>query len=164
MGLRRAAPLRWHYSGLASIDKVDQWKSVASSCVGVKSLACSRGHLKLAGESGTQSDYETMTKAARQASREEAVAKLVGTCRTLARQRMPRLRSALAERLGLSPRSGLHSASRRRTETGGFESDALAASNQEIVGGKGLLAGDDELGGTVYRLLIHHPYIIGAVA
>src|SRR4051812_48307450 len=35
-----------------------------------------KGHLKLAGESGTQSDYETMTTAARQASREEAVAKL----------------------------------------------------------------------------------------
>ena len=36
-----------------------------------------KGHLKLVGESGTQSDYTTMTTAARQASREEAVAKLV---------------------------------------------------------------------------------------
>jgi predicted RecB family nuclease len=36
-----------------------------------------KGHLKLAGESGTQSDYETMTTAASQASWEEAVAKLV---------------------------------------------------------------------------------------
>jgi predicted RecB family nuclease len=36
-----------------------------------------KGHLKLAGERGTQSDYETMTAAARQASREEALAKLV---------------------------------------------------------------------------------------
>src|SRR4051812_30312004 len=36
-----------------------------------------KGHLKLAGESGTKSDYEAMTVEARQASREEAVAKLV---------------------------------------------------------------------------------------
>jgi predicted RecB family nuclease len=36
-----------------------------------------KGHLKLAGERGTPSDYETMTTAARQASREEALAKLV---------------------------------------------------------------------------------------
>jgi predicted RecB family nuclease len=36
-----------------------------------------KGHLKLAGESGTHSDYETMTTAARRASREEAVARLV---------------------------------------------------------------------------------------
>jgi predicted RecB family nuclease len=35
-----------------------------------------KGHLKLTGESGTPSDYEAMTTAARQASREEAVAKL----------------------------------------------------------------------------------------
>src|SRR5260370_17475875 len=35
-----------------------------------------KGHLKLAGESGIKSDYEAMTTAARQASREEAVAKL----------------------------------------------------------------------------------------
>jgi predicted RecB family nuclease len=35
-----------------------------------------KGHLKLAGESGTPSDYEAMTTAARQASRGEAVAKL----------------------------------------------------------------------------------------
>ena len=33
-----------------------------------------KGHLKLTGESGTPSDYEAMTTAARQASREEAVA------------------------------------------------------------------------------------------
>jgi hypothetical protein len=33
--------------------------------------------LKLAGESGTPSDYEAMTTAARQASREEAIAKLM---------------------------------------------------------------------------------------
>src|SRR5262249_56998854 len=36
-----------------------------------------KGHLKLAGENGTPSDYETMTTAARQASREQAVAGLV---------------------------------------------------------------------------------------
>jgi predicted RecB family nuclease len=36
-----------------------------------------KGHLKLTGESGTQSDYEAMTTAARQASREQAVAGLV---------------------------------------------------------------------------------------
>lgn len=54
-------------------------------------LSCKyKGHLKLAGESGTQSDYETMTTAARQASRKEAVAKLVvrfgegGACREMA--------------------------------------------------------------------------------
>jgi predicted RecB family nuclease len=42
-----------------------------------------KGHLKIAGDSGTPSDYETMTTAARQASREEAVATLVarfGAC------------------------------------------------------------------------------------
>ena len=36
-----------------------------------------KGHLKLAGENGTPSDYETMTTAARQASREQAVVGLV---------------------------------------------------------------------------------------
>jgi predicted RecB family nuclease len=36
-----------------------------------------KGHFKLAGEGGTPSDYETMTTAARQASRIAAVAKLV---------------------------------------------------------------------------------------
>ena len=36
-----------------------------------------KGHLKLAGESGTRSDYEAMTTAARAASREQALAKLV---------------------------------------------------------------------------------------
>jgi predicted RecB family nuclease len=36
-----------------------------------------KGHLKLAGESGTRSDYEAMTAAARQASREQALAELV---------------------------------------------------------------------------------------
>lgn len=35
-----------------------------------------KGHLKLAGESGTPSDYEMMLTAARQASREQAVAEL----------------------------------------------------------------------------------------
>ena len=35
-----------------------------------------KGHLKLAGEAGTKSDYEAMTAAASQASREQAVAKL----------------------------------------------------------------------------------------
>jgi predicted RecB family nuclease len=35
-----------------------------------------KGHLKLAGESGTPSDYEAMTTAARQVSRESALAKL----------------------------------------------------------------------------------------
>jgi predicted RecB family nuclease len=36
-----------------------------------------KGHLKLAGESGTISDYEAMTRAARASSREQALAKLV---------------------------------------------------------------------------------------
>jgi predicted RecB family nuclease len=36
-----------------------------------------KGHLKLTGESGTQSDYETMTNAAKASSREQAVARLV---------------------------------------------------------------------------------------
>jgi hypothetical protein len=36
-----------------------------------------KGHLKLAGESGTRSDYEAMTVAARQASREQAIIRLV---------------------------------------------------------------------------------------
>ena len=36
-----------------------------------------KGHLKLAGEVGTKSDYEAMTTAARAASREQALAKLV---------------------------------------------------------------------------------------
>jgi predicted RecB family nuclease len=36
-----------------------------------------KGHLKLAGESGTPSDYVTMTAAARRASREQAISKLV---------------------------------------------------------------------------------------
>jgi hypothetical protein len=36
-----------------------------------------KGHLKLAGESGIRSDYEVMTEEARIASREQAVAKLV---------------------------------------------------------------------------------------
>src|SRR5262245_5695447 len=36
-----------------------------------------KGHLKLTGEVGTRSDYEAMTTAARAASREQALAKLV---------------------------------------------------------------------------------------
>lgn len=36
-----------------------------------------KGHLKRAGESGTRSDYEAMTVAARQASREQAIIRLV---------------------------------------------------------------------------------------
>src|SRR3954453_7607499 len=36
-----------------------------------------KGHLKLAGESGTPSDYETMTTAVRTSSRDQAVARLV---------------------------------------------------------------------------------------
>jgi predicted RecB family nuclease len=36
-----------------------------------------KGHLKLAGEVGTRSDYETMTSATRAASREQTIAKLV---------------------------------------------------------------------------------------
>ena len=36
-----------------------------------------KGHLKLVGEVGTRSDYEAMTSAARAASREQAIAKLV---------------------------------------------------------------------------------------
>ena len=37
-----------------------------------------KGHLKLAGEVGTRSDYEAMTTAARAKSRMQALAKLVG--------------------------------------------------------------------------------------
>src|SRR5262249_40105033 len=41
-------------------------------------LSCkTKGRLKLAGEDGNKSDYEAMITAARQASREAAVAKLV---------------------------------------------------------------------------------------
>jgi predicted RecB family nuclease len=36
-----------------------------------------KGHLKLAGENGTPSDYETMTTGARTSSREQAIARLV---------------------------------------------------------------------------------------
>src|SRR3954449_8514038 len=36
-----------------------------------------KGHLKLAGEAGTRSDYEAMTTAAKAASREQAIAKLL---------------------------------------------------------------------------------------
>src|SRR5215217_3181106 len=36
-----------------------------------------KGHLKLSGQSGTRSDYEAMTEAAKASSREEAIAKLV---------------------------------------------------------------------------------------
>src|SRR5206468_7589571 len=36
-----------------------------------------KGHLKLAGEAGTRSDYEAMTTAAKAASRERAIAKLL---------------------------------------------------------------------------------------
>jgi hypothetical protein len=36
-----------------------------------------KGHLKLAGESGTRSGYEAITTAARAASRDQAIAKLV---------------------------------------------------------------------------------------
>ena len=36
-----------------------------------------KGHLKLVGEVGTRTDYEAMTTAARAASREQAIAKLV---------------------------------------------------------------------------------------
>src|SRR5436190_19003183 len=36
-----------------------------------------KGHLKLTGQSGTRSDYEEMTEAAKVASREKAIAKLV---------------------------------------------------------------------------------------
>src|SRR5262245_35238355 len=36
-----------------------------------------KGHLKLAGECGTQSDYEMLTTAARSSSREQAVARLI---------------------------------------------------------------------------------------
>jgi predicted RecB family nuclease len=36
-----------------------------------------KGHLKLAGESGIQSDYEMMTTAARSSSRDQAIARLV---------------------------------------------------------------------------------------
>jgi predicted RecB family nuclease len=48
-----------------------------------------KAHLKLAGETGTKSDYESMTTAAKEASREEALARLVArfgegeTCRGL---------------------------------------------------------------------------------
>lgn len=49
-----------------------------------------KGHLKLIGESGTKSDYETMIAAARVSSREQAVARLIarfgegGACRGMA--------------------------------------------------------------------------------
>jgi hypothetical protein len=36
-----------------------------------------KGHLNLSGESGTESDYVAMTTAAKQVSRESALAKLV---------------------------------------------------------------------------------------
>ena len=39
-----------------------------------------KGHLQLAGESGTKSDYEAMTEAASRASREAALAKLAAGC------------------------------------------------------------------------------------
>src|SRR4051794_18825427 len=41
-------------------------------------LSCKfKGHLRLAGEVGTMSDYEAMTTAARAASREQVIAKLI---------------------------------------------------------------------------------------
>jgi predicted RecB family nuclease len=49
-----------------------------------------KGHLKLTGESGTHSDYEAMTTAARRAAREDAIARLAArfdegdTCREMA--------------------------------------------------------------------------------
>ena len=75
-----------------------------------------KGHLKLAGEVGTRSDYETMTTAARAASREQAIAKLVarsgggaarrGTAVTVATLRSgpPLLADAALEDEGLSLR------------------------------------------------------------
>jgi predicted RecB family nuclease len=75
-----------------------------------------KGHLKLAGECGTHSDYETMTTTARQASRAEAVAKLVvrfgacDACREMAvtaatlKQGKPLLADAQLEDEGLSLR------------------------------------------------------------
>jgi hypothetical protein len=39
-----------------------------------------KGHLKLAGEGGTKSDYETMTTATKEASREATLIKLIARC------------------------------------------------------------------------------------
>ena len=73
-----------------------------------------KGHLKLAGESGTPSDYEAMTTAATASSREQAVARLVarfsegdacqGTTVTAAtlKQGAPLLADACLEDEGLS--------------------------------------------------------------
>ena len=75
-----------------------------------------KGHLKLAGESGTQSDYEAMTTAAGRASREAALARLVArfgegdACRGVAvtaatlKQGAPLLADATLEDEGLSLR------------------------------------------------------------
>jgi predicted RecB family nuclease len=75
-----------------------------------------KGHLKLAGEVGTRSDYEAMTTATRAASREQAIAKLVvrsgggtacrGTAVTVATLRSgpPLLADAKLEDEGLSLR------------------------------------------------------------
>jgi hypothetical protein len=73
-----------------------------------------KGHLKLAGESGTKADYEAMTAAARQASREQAIAKLIArfsvgdACREIAvsvttlKRAAPLLVNARIEDEGLS--------------------------------------------------------------
>ena len=65
-----------------------------------------KGHLKLAGENGTPSDYETMTTGARTSSREQAITRLVtrfgegNTCRgttltaTILKQAAPLLADA----------------------------------------------------------------------
>ena len=75
-----------------------------------------KGHLKLAGETGTKSDYEAMTAAASRASREEAIAKLVArfgegdACRGVAvtaatlKQGAPLLADATLEDEGMSIR------------------------------------------------------------
>ena len=75
-----------------------------------------KGHLKLAGESGTKSDYEAMTEAASRASREAALARLVarfgegdacrGTAVTAAtlKQGAPLLADATLEDDGMSLR------------------------------------------------------------
>src|SRR3954467_12222243 len=60
---------------------VHQWRDTAMKIANEileGYLNCkTKGYLKLVGETGTKSDYEAMTVAVSQASREEALAKLV---------------------------------------------------------------------------------------
>ena len=69
-----------------------------------------KGHLKLAGESGTPSDYEVMTTAARQASREQASPQRVS--------RLPQALPAWPELRGCSRRGRCRRSPRRLRELG----------------------------------------------